>query len=161
MWVSRSKTTSETMCCRATASHLPSGENRNVRMRSEVKFVSRCPGEPSRGCSQTLPTPSSTMLYVTAVPSGVNEKGSAKSGRGTRNLVDAADLAFTSMRAILFAAAYVAGSVVAAISGIHLPSGEKFRPPHTYPLGMALPSTSSGGPPSMGSLIKRKLAPLK
>ena len=76
--------------------------------------------------------------------------GRVISARGTRNLVDASDLAVTSIRAILFVTACVAGSAAVAISGSHLPSGEKLFAPPTYPFGIALPSTSSGDPPATG-----------
>src|ERR1700733_6831447 len=83
--------------------------------------------------------------------------GSRISGRGIRNFVDAREFALTSISATLVVAVCVAGSVNSAICGIHLPSGEKFVPCAMNPFETTLPSTSSGGPPSMGTLMIRLL----
>ena len=76
--------------------------------------------------------------------------GAEMSARGTIYFTDVSVFAARSTRATLCVLACVAGSVVVSISGIHLPSGEKFAAPSMNPLGTTLALMSSGDPPSMG-----------
>src|SRR5216684_6802020 len=73
--VSRSSTASDSKCPRSIASFVPSGENRNLAICSEVKCVSCRTGEASSGCSHRLSMFFSRTRYTTALGSGANAKG--------------------------------------------------------------------------------------
>src|SRR5712664_1203857 len=73
--VSRRRTASDSTWPRSIASLVPSGENRNLAICSEVKCVSWRAGELSSGCSHRLSTPFSRTMYTTALGSGANARG--------------------------------------------------------------------------------------
>src|SRR6266403_4968687 len=73
--VSRSRTASDSTCPRSSAILAPSGENRNLRIRSAAKCVSWRAGELSSGCSHKLSTPFSRTTYTTALGSDMKVSG--------------------------------------------------------------------------------------
>ena len=73
--VSRRRTASDSMCPRSMASLVPSGENRNPAICSEVKCVTCRRGEPSSGCPHRLSMFFSRTRYNTDLASGANAKG--------------------------------------------------------------------------------------